>query len=170
MTTLDGITEDLLALDQLLDEIEGDLSDPAAEAAVAEWMNELEKNLKTKADGYAALITELEARVRLRREESQRLSVRAKADERKVDWLRGRLLLAMRRTNTPLINTSRYRISVAQNGGVSPLILLAEVPPEWVKVRTEVSPDRERIREALDAGERLPFAAYGPRGERLVIR
>ena len=170
MTTLTGITDDLLALDALLDEHGGDVSDPAVEAAVSAWMAELERSLADKADGYAAFIVELEARVRLRRDESQRLAARARVDERKCEYLRGRLLDAMRRTNTPVLNTSRYRLSIAKNGGVAPLVIVGDVPSEWMRTKVEVSPDRERIREALDAGTRLPFASYGERGERLVLR
>ena len=78
--TLLDITEDLRALDALLEEFGGDISEPAAEAAVSQWVAELEANLGRKAEGYAALISELDARVEFRRSEARRLAERAKVD------------------------------------------------------------------------------------------
>jgi hypothetical protein len=168
--TLLDITEDLRALDALLEEFGGDISEPAAEAAVSQWVAELEANLGRKAEGYAALISELDARVEFRRSEARRLAERAKVDERKADWLRHRLLDAMNRTGTPVIETERYRLSVARNGGKQPLDIHDVVPTDWCRVEVVQQPDKDRIREALEQGTHLPFANLMPRGERLVIR
>ena len=94
MPTLLNITDDMLALDAILEEMAGDVS--GHEETVASWIDELTANLSRKAEGYAALITELNNRAEFRRAEAKRLVDRAKIDERKADWLKQTLMNAMR--------------------------------------------------------------------------
>jgi hypothetical protein len=75
---------------------------------------------------------------------------------------------AMAATNQRLIETPLFRISIQRNGGKTPIDIHGEVPQEWCRIRYDA--DKERIRVALEAGESLPFAVLGERGERLVIR
>lgn len=168
MATLYEITADLRALDDLLDEIGGDLTDPEVERVTQQWTDELFASLDKKADGYASLIAEIHGRAEIRRAESKRLLERAKADEAKAEWLTSRLFDAMRATNQRLIETPRFRISIQRNGGKLPIDIHDEVPQEWCRVRYEA--DKERIRETLESGGTLPFAVLCERGERLVIK
>jgi hypothetical protein len=62
--TIYDISADLAALESILHENGGDVSDANAEAALAEWERELESDLFGKVDRYCSLIAELEARLR----------------------------------------------------------------------------------------------------------
>lgn len=168
MTTLNAITEDLLALDAILDDLGGDVT--GHEDVVAGWIEELTGNLRAKAESYASLISELENRAAYRKGEATRLAERAKIDQRKADWLRRMLRDAMQASGDRVIETDRYRLSVQANGGKAPLDLHDVVPTDWCKVEVVQTPDKARIREALEAGEDLPFAALMERGTRVVIR
>lgn len=164
------ITDDLAALDDLLAECGGDISDPGVAAAVETWMAELDQNLKGKVDNYVALITEMRHRASTRSSEAERLAERARIDEDAADWLAAKLRQALEDRGLKKIETERYAVSVVGNGGKQPLVLTGDVPADWQKTRTTVEPDRERIRASLEAGETLPFATLGDRGRRLSIR
>jgi hypothetical protein len=164
------ITDDMQALDDLLAEVGGDVSDPNVAAAVEAWMAELDTNFAGKVDNYAALITSIRARADVRRAESERLAKRAQIDEASADWLAARLLQALEARGTKKVETDRYAVSVVGNGGKQPLILTGDVPPEWCKFVEKIEVNRDKIRASLEAGEALPFASLGERGRRLAIK
>jgi hypothetical protein len=168
MTSILDIESDLVALDDLLFECGGDVTDPRVSAAVDAWLEELDADLKGKADNYAALITELERRAEVRRAESKRLADRARIDEANASFLRSRLKGVFERRGIKTIDTARFRLSIRANGGKAPIDLHGEVPESFSRVVLE--PDRERIREALERGDALPFATLMERGTSLSIR
>ncbi len=164
------ITDDLLALDDLLADVGGDVSDPRVAATVDQWFAELDSDFDTKADNYAALITEMRMRAEARRIESERLAARAAIDERSADFLAVRLMAALDARGVKRHETKRYAVSVVGNGGKAPLEIVGDVPPEFTRTRTTVDPDKDSIRAALEGGQSLPFARLLPRGKRLSIR
>lgn len=165
-----AITDDLHALDDLLFEAGGDISDPRIEAAIHAWMEELDNDLQNKADNYAALIVEIEHRAAIRKEEANRLTQRAKLDQQHAAFLSSRLKSVFESWGIKKLKTARFRLGVVCNDGLQPLDIHGVVPAEWTKSEVVVTQDRDRIRRALEAGESLPFAVLQPRGTRLSIR
>lgn len=168
--TLIDISADMQALDDLLAEVGGDVTDPKVAEIVDAWFEELDHSLSAKVDNYAALISSMRARADVRRAEAERLARRAQVDEASADWLASRLLAALDARGMKKIETDRYAVSVVGNGGKVPLLVDSEVPAEWTKTVTKTAPDTERIRLAIEAGQTLPFARLGERGKRLAIR
>jgi len=164
------ISADMQALDDLLAEVGGDVSDPKVAQIVDAWFDELDHSLTAKIDNYAALISTMRARADIRRAEAERLARRAQVDDASADWLAARLLAALDARGMKKIETDRYAVSIVGNGGKAPLLLDPEVPAEWTKTVTRTEPDRERIRLAIEAGQDVPFARLGERGKRLAIR
>lgn len=166
--TLLDISDDLLALENLLMEQEGDIT--GAEEIVKGWFDELEGDLHGKLDGYAALITEMLGRAKIRREEAERLSNRARIDENSAKYLKVRLLEFFQTHGHKKIETARYRISVANNGGKQPMeidLQPDDLPDEFQRI--EVKADQEAIRSALEK-IKLPFARMLPRGQHIRIK
>jgi len=168
MKTLLGITEDMEALDALLMDANGDLSDPTVEAAIAKWESELEGDLKAKLDNYALLISELDRRSEARKTESKRLADRAKVDANSADALRDRLLHVFKTKGLKPVETERFKIGVAKNGGKAPLVIDGDVPAAFMKMILE--PDKELIRRSLEDGKEFAWAHIGERGDRISIR
>jgi len=164
------ITDDMQALDDLLAEVGGDVTDPKVSEIVDAWFAEIDANLTGKVDNYAALISTMRARADIRRAEAERLARRAQVDEASADWLAARLLAALDARGMKKLETDRYAVSVVGNGGKAPLLLDGEVPADWTKTVMRTEPDKERIRLAIEAGQALPFARLGERGKRLAIR
>jgi hypothetical protein len=167
------ITRDMEALDALLAEVEGDVTDPKVQEAVAAWFAELGADLKGKVDNYAALITTLESRSDVRASEAERLARRAKTDAAGAQFLKDRLRTELETRGIQKVETDRYRVSVVANGGKLPLVVDDEslIPDALLRVIPEQHvPDKDRIREALERGETVAGARLGERGRRLNIR
>ena len=164
------ITDDLAALDDLLAECGGDITNPDVAATVDAWLAELDQNLSGKVDNYAALITEIRNRAETRKAEAERLANRARIDENAADWLATVLKAALEARGVKKLETDRYTVSIVGNGGKQPLVLTGDVPPEWCKFVEKIEVNRDKIRASLEAGETLPFATLGDRGRRLSIR
>lgn len=171
--TLFEICADLRALENLLEEIGGDISDPEVAEAIDQWLGENSEALETKLDGYAALITERMAMSKARKEEAKRLSDLARADENFAKRLRERLQLHFEEQGIEKTETARFKFSLANNGGRVPVLLDEEFPAEELPAEFQlqrIEADKDAIREALERGEVLEFARLGERGKSLRIR
>lgn len=74
---------------------------------------------------------------------------------------------AMQETGRTKFKTPLFTFSIQKNGGARPVDLVGEVPAQWLRPG---DPDTKKIREWLEAGNELPFAVLGERGESLRIR
>lgn len=171
--TLFDISRELLALDQLLDEIGGEITSPEAEQAIDKLFAELGDARDEKIDNYAVYIAELEARTEARREQAARMTELAEADANRAAHLRKRLHQFFLLHNITKLDTARFKFVVANNGGKLPLdvrVAPEELPAPYRREKVVVSADQDAIRLALEAGEPLEFAALGVRGTHLRIR
>jgi hypothetical protein len=176
MPTLREIGEDLQALEDLLAEVGGDVTDEEAEAAIDAWLREAAESESQKLDRYADLIDALVGRARLRREEAERISSLASTDENTVKRLKNRLLWYLSERGVDRIDTQLHRIVVANNGGRAPLLLdpaadlEAHKSTPYVRVRYEW--DTDAIREGLERGDRMAeaIAQLGERGKHVRVK
>lgn len=171
MSTLYDIRADLEALEALLYEVGGDVTDEAADAAITAWLEETGEALSKKLDGYAALIRETEIRAASRKAEASRLSDLARADDAAVKRLKDRLRWFFEDRGIQKMETERFRFTLATNGGKPPVILKVPVEclPEWAK-RVTFAPDLEAIRGEIEKGGTVEFAEIGTPGTHLRIR
>lgn len=149
------------------------------EEIVASWFREIGETRDQKLDHYAALIRELEARAEVRKAESQRLADRARIDADRASFLKDRLRHFFLGHGLKTVETRRYRITLAGNGGRNPILL--RVPPESLPevFRSEivtVKANLDDIRAYLEAGGVLQdgdgnvMAELGERGSSIRIR
>src|SRR5690606_18631289 len=121
--TLWEIGSDLEALEALLMEVGGDVTDEEAERAIDAWLEEMREAEAQKLDRYGALIRTLEARAEIQKAEAKRLMERAKVNENAVRRLKDRLLAYMDRRGTPKLSGNLYSFTARDNGGKLPLIV-----------------------------------------------
>lgn len=173
--TLFEIQAEVRALEEVILEAGGDITDEETEKIIDDWFAEIKTNRDEKLDNYAALIRMLEVRADVRKAESTRLLSLAKPDLNLAKRLKERLKFYLEVTKEAIINTNRYRFSMVNNGGSLPVHLdqyLADHPeelPEGYR-RVVFEPDLVKIREALERGEKLEFAQLGERGKSLRIK
>lgn len=169
--TLFAISDDLLALDALLEELGGDVTEETTAAAIDDWLGTLGAERDQKLDNYAALIREIEARAEARKTEAHRLAELVRIDTNRAAVLKARLKNFFIVHDLKPIETARFKLSLVNNGGVLPLVVdlpADDLPEAFQRVKLEV--DNDAIRSALDEGEVLPFARYGERGKSLRIK
>lgn len=152
--------------------IDGGIDSPDAMKALDEHLAGLDAALEAKAEDYAGLIRELEMRAEARKAEAIRIRALADTDAALADRLKERLKEAMEATGRLKIETPRFRLSVAGNGGKQSLEVddaqMASWPEPFRKVT--VQPNREAIRIALENGGTLPGCTLIPRGTSLRIK
>lgn len=168
--TLFAIGDDLEKLNELLDSV---ADDAQQQELIAQWFETLGEERDKKLDGYAALITEMTARAELRKSEAKRLQQLAAEDENRARLLKDRLKLFFELHELKAVQTSRYKLSLAKNGGRQPLILDESVPVTQLPERFQkvsIDPDATAIRDALERGEKLDFAHLAERGTSLRIK
>lgn len=170
--TLFEISADMQALDELLAECDGQIDSPEVEAILCKWADDVTQNFEDKVDNYAALIKTMQARAEIRKAEADRLRARAKVDENTANSLRQRLQMVFENRGMKKIETARFQIGIAKNGGLQPMDVdetrIAYFPESCKKII--ISPDKEAIRKALESGEEVPGCALRERGTSLRIR
>jgi len=159
-------------LELILDAIlEGGADSPEAQQALEAHLAGLDAALDDKADDYAGLIRSLELRSAARKTEADRMRSLAKADEALAERLKDRLKEAMETCGRKIIDTARFRLLVAGNGGKQPLevtVTAEELGPDYTSTFVEV--DNTKIRAALEAGKVVPGCTLLPRGTGLRIK
>lgn len=172
MSTLFELSDEISNIEYVLETADEENEDMVA--VIDEYLAGIRGDLNTKLDNYAGLIRELEARSAARKEEADRLAHRAKIDANKVARLKEclRWYLLTHDMKMKAIETQRYRITLAQNGGKQPVMLsvpVEELPPDYLLEMTTYKPDMEAIRQALENGADIPGAELGERGFNIRI-
>lgn len=167
------ISDDIMALDDLLDECGGDVTD--VEGAIDQWFGELGIERDRKLDGYASLIAELTNRAEVRETRAAEMTELARLDKKKVEFLKARLLMFFQAHAIERVDTERFRFTRCKNGGRQPMWCeeASKLPDEFRRAVVEYKPETDKIRAALAAmpeGESLPFAKLLPRGEHIRIK
>ena len=138
------------------------------EQMILDTLESIEGEIEDKADGYAKIMKELEAKSNARKAEAKRLNESAKIFENRVNFLKQNLFNAMKQTGKTKFSTNLFNFNIARNGGKQALTIDGDVPKEYTK--TIIENDTDKIRQALENGEKLPFAHLEPRGESLRIK
>lgn len=131
------------------------------EQMILDTLESIEGEIEDKADNYAKIIKELESKANARKEEAKRLAESAKSFENKVKLLKQNLFNAMKTTGKTKFATNLFSFNIAKNGGKQSLTIDGEVPEEYTK--TIIEDDNDKIRKALEDGEKLDFAHLEPR-------
>ena len=146
----------------LLEMMEDPETDPQI---ITDTIEGVEGEIEIKAENYIRVMKELEAEADKINNELKRLGNRWDACQMNIRRLKESLLTTMQIMGKPKIQTEHFRLSIAKNGGLQPMKITGEVPPEFCKLE----PDTKRIREALNDGE-LDFAHLEERGVHLNVR
>lgn len=165
MNTLYDLTQDyrnLLDLAGSMDEDEIQTFNDTLEAVLGE--------IEVKADGYAVVLAEIEGRINTVNREIGRLEAIESALSNTRRRMIDRLKTAMEDIGKKEIKTDLHRFKIVGNGGKLPLSIDEGcVPDEYIKKVVVESPDKDKIRTALESGEVLPFAQLQERGTHLKI-
>ena len=141
------------------------------EQALRDTMEGLWGEIEEKADGYARIITGMEADIEALRNEEARLYTRRKRLEERKKWLKDNLGANMRGIGKTKFKTALFSFNIQKNGGLQPLIIdgaIDDIPGRFLIPQDPV-PNNEAIRSLL-AEKQVDWAHLEPRGESLRIR
>ena len=127
----------------------------ADEEMILDTLEAIEGEIEDKADNYAKIIKELEAKQNARKEEAKRLTESAKVFENRVKALKSNLFNSMKATGKTKFATDLFSFNIAKNGGKQTLTIDGEVPEEYTKTITEN--DTDKIRQALEKGRKIAY-------------
>ena len=165
METMYSLTQDykkLLDLAGSMDADELETFNDTLEAVLGE--------IEVKADGYAVVLAEIEGRINTVNREIGRLEAIESALSNTRRRMIDRLKTAMEDIGKKEIKTDLHRFKIVNNGGKLPMAVQEDcVPEEYTKTEVKITPDKDKIRTALESGEVLPFAQLQERGTHLKI-
>lgn len=144
-------------------------TDPEDEQAFNDTLESLTGIIENKMDGYGVVLTQMKSRISMIDGEIKRLQEWKKSIENHDKRMREVLLYVMRnKLGQKKIQTDLHTFTVCKNSGKQAVNIFAEVPDNFQRVIYE--PDTDKIREALENGEDLPFAKLVERGEHVRIK
>lgn len=175
MTTLFNISQDLSALEALLSEMEGDITNEQAEAAIDEWLARIEGDLEAKLDSYGYLIREFQSRANVRHEEAIRLTSLGASDQANADRLKARLKNFFEVHGIQKKETPHFKLWMQANGGKAPLLCPADWEAEPARAperfqRRVIQVDKENLRAVLESGEAVEGCSILERARHLRIK
>lgn len=117
--------------------------------------------LLAKADAYCWVIDQLQAQAAYRKEQGKRLLELAAADEHRAERLEETLFRVLAATNpdATTFELPTHRLLSRRSVSVDVTAETMDLPDEYVRTKTTMSPDLTAIRKALQAGETVPGAA-----------
>ena len=136
---------------------------------IADTMEGASGDLETKAWNTAALILQFEGEAALIKEAEQRMNLRRKSLERRVDWMRGYVLVNLLRTGITEIDSPEFVIRVQDN---PPKVILDDedaVPSAFKLTETVTTIRKAEIRKLLLDGQTIA-GAHLESEKRLSIR
>ena len=165
-TTLYALTGDALKLQFQIDEAAADLfsDDPAVVAAATATLESLisaesdnKQAILAKADAWCWVIDSLRARRDARKARAQALAELAAADERQADALQDRLVDALQKAipDETSYQLPEHKLTSRKVTAVDLLAEVADLPEEFVRVKTVHSADKTAIAAALKQGQQI---------------
>ena len=142
--------------------------DDTDEQMILDTLESIEGEIEDKADNYAYIIAEILNDASACKLEKDRLEKRQKSLENKAKNLKKSLSEIMKNTGKTNFKTQLHTFRIQKNGGKRALTIDGEVPKEYQKAIIEN--DTDKIRQALEGGEKLPFAHLEPQSESLRIK
>jgi hypothetical protein len=157
--TLREYTDEMLALDALVDLDEGEWTDDAQQLA-----DELLAKLATKIDDLVEYRASLATRARDWSETAKAIAAKAKREQQRVEWIDRYMLEQLERMGRDTIAGTLWKVRRQKN----PASVLVEVlpnalPAAYVRVIPEQrEPDKKAIADAMRAGEHIDGCCWAP--------
>ena len=141
----------------------------ADEQTIKDTLEAVAGDFEDKAKAVSAVVRNMDAFIEQMKEAKRELDDRIKAFENRQERLRNYLLDNMKRTGITKIESPYFTIALKKN---PPSVIIedeGEIDGKWWKHKTVSSIDKQRIKDALLAGDDVPGAKLES-GERVEIK
>lgn len=134
----------------------------------------VESELEPLAEMLASDIRNAEMEAKAYKAEAEIWKTKQYKAEQRAKNEKSLLMHIMKKHGKEKMDAGKFKLTIANNGGKTPLTLFVEDPAELPsKFRTKTivyKADDAAIREYLDSGKTSKYFAYGPRGQNLRIK
>lgn len=167
MTTMYDYKAQVQYLKALLEDDEID------QQTFADTLEGMEGDIAEKCEAYCYVIKSEEADRNLADDEMKRIKDFRDRKDRNIEKMKKAMQETLTVAELRKLQAGTFTVSIAKNGGKAPLVLAEgitaeNVPEQYIKVKADI--DKDKVREALEAGEALEWAHIGERGESLRIK
>ncbi len=132
------------------------------------WLANNALATEQKIEAYCSLIENYYQLASTRHEEATRINNLAVSAEETANNLKKRLRDYLLTTGQKRIQTTRHEVSLRKPGGKRALLINGPVPEEFTVTKTEIVPDKDKIRATIESGETLGFAEL-KQGENVLV-
>ena len=136
---------------------------------VADTVEGMQGEVSDKLRAVIAYSLELDVLAAGASDAAKRMADRAKSLKSRVDWLREYALSAMQQTGIGEVSSDEFAAKIAKKPASVQIAEGAELPAEFMRVKTVTEPDKTAIKEALSNGQEVPGASLVT-GYRLAIK
>jgi len=141
------------------------------QAAFDELLSEILTAMDSKADGYYYVRQRCMFNIDAAKAEKKLMDTVIKRNENVIRRMEERLYDAMKSTGRTNIKTALHSFSIKpKRPTVQLLIPETEIPEEYQRIKTEISADKVKIRDAIKGGKKIDFAVYESAGDELKIK
>lgn len=145
--TLREITSLALEIEQKLIENDGILSIEDEEA-----LKISDQNISNKIDGYALVISKIEASIEHHKERMKEHAAYIGRLETSLEWMEGSLKNTAHSLNKKILNGSEYSVKIVQNKPKVDITDESKIGPEYFETKIAKVLSKTKIKEALDIG------------------
>lgn len=145
-------------------------NDESMAEAVKDTLELVESDFSEKAQAIVAVALNMESDIAGIDEQIKRLTDRKKAIQNRTEWLRNYLRENMASTGITKIQCPLFSIALSAPLQQVEITSEADLPDEYVTVKTVVTPDKRKILADLKAGASIPGAMIVDGTQRLTIK
>lgn len=168
MASLYELTNEMAELMEWMNDPETD------DQAIKDTLDGLQFELEAKAESYCKVIRQFEADAAAYKAEAERFKQKQSVCENNAKRMKEALLLAMVATghdDKKGLDAGLFKLKVAGNGGLKPLIIDGQVPDKYINYTPSFDNDSIRkFLDGLDENDKCEWAHYGERGTHLSIK
>lgn len=147
----------MMAIDSLLSEN----TDPETQEILESAKEQLSQDIESKMENILAYISECKARVDYLKKEEDRIAVKRKGIEKRIDWLKNLVFGQMKMTNRQRAEYGTWNVTVCK---IPDKIVLTDDAEQWLPdnlCRISRIPNKTAIKDAMGDSKELKVVVDG---------
>lgn len=145
--SLKSIRADIIALEQLILENEGEVNE-----TLETWLEINETNLAVKTDAYKFFIDQLEQGAEFFKAKEKEANQARKQYENLIERMKANLKFTMQSLNTDELRGNEYRYKLSKSKPKVEILDEEKLPAMFLKEQVIYSPDKDMIKTELESG------------------
>lgn len=137
---------------------------------IADTLDGIEWELEAKVEQILAVCKNEQAYADMLKEESKRLSERARAAENRVSSMKDYVASSLETAGKKSLKAGIHQVSIRAPSKSVEITDASAIPPEFVEYDTVIKPDKLAIKHQIEAGNAIPGAQIKVGKPSLIIK